>query len=86
MDLESFLSRAVSIAKSTAGDETRTRERTADVLRSLLQILLTPGLSPDIDAICREQLALPVTHASVGFHGFAIRTIVAQYFALTPVI
>lgn len=71
MDLESFLSRAVSIAKSPAGDETKTRERTAGVLRSLLQILLTPGLNPDIDAICREKLVLPVTQASVGFHGFA---------------
>ena len=71
MDLESFLSRAVSIAKSPAGDETKTRERTSGVLRSLLQILLTPGLNPDIDAICREKLVLPVTQASVGFHGFA---------------
>lgn len=68
VDLESFLSRAASIAKSTAGDETRTRERTAGVLRSLLQILHTPGLNPDIDAICREQLVLPVTQASLGFH------------------
>ncbi|KAI9442968.1 hypothetical protein H4582DRAFT_1921610 [Lactarius indigo] len=68
VDLESFLSRAVSIAKSTAIDEMRTRERTAGVLRSLLQILHTPGLNPDIDVICREQLVLPVTQASVGFH------------------
>ncbi|KAH9073451.1 hypothetical protein EDB83DRAFT_2357410 [Lactarius deliciosus] len=64
VDLESFLSRAVSIAKSTAGDEMKTRERTAGVLRSLLQILHTPGLNPDIDVICREQLVLPVTLAS----------------------
>src|SRR6266702_3285428 len=71
VDLESFLSRAVAIAKSTAGDETRARERTAGVLRSLLQILHTPGLNPDIDAICREHLVLPVTQASVGFHRFA---------------
>lgn len=68
VDLESFLSRAVSIAKSPAGDETRTRERTSGVLRSLLQILHTPGLNPDIDAICRDKLVLPVTQASVGFH------------------
>ena len=71
VDLESFLSRAVSIAKSTAGDEMKTRERTAGVLRSLLQILHTPGLNPDIDAICREQLVLPGTRASLGFHRFA---------------
>ncbi|KAH8982187.1 hypothetical protein EDB86DRAFT_2812394 [Lactarius hatsudake] len=71
VDLESFLSRAVSIAKSTAGDEMRTRERTAGVLRSLLQILHTPGLNSDIDVICREQLVLPATLASVGFHRFA---------------
>ncbi|KAF8260917.1 hypothetical protein EI94DRAFT_1747183 [Lactarius quietus] len=68
VDLESFLSRAVSIAKSPAGDETKTRERTSGVLRSLVQILHTPGLNPDIDAICRDQLVLPVTQASVGFH------------------
>jgi hypothetical protein len=72
VDLESFLSRAVSIAKSAAGDETKTRERTSGVLRSLLQILHTPGLNPDIDAICREKLVLPVTQASVGFHRFAL--------------
>jgi WD repeat-containing protein 7 len=70
VDLESFLTRAISISKSTAADETKARERTAGVLRSLLQALLTPGLNPDIDAICRDQLCLPMTQASVGFHGF----------------
>ena len=71
VDLESFLSRAVSIAKSPAGDETKTRERTCGVLRSLVQILHTPGLNPDIDAMCRDQLVLTVTQACVGFHRFA---------------
>ena len=68
VDLGSFLTRAVSIFKSTAGDEYRTRDRTAAVLRSLLQALLTPGLNPDIDTICRNRLGLPTTQASVGFH------------------
>ena len=70
VDLGSFLTRAVSISKSTAGDDTSTRERTAEVLRSFLQVLLTPGLNPDIDAICKEQLGLQATQASVGFHKF----------------
>ena len=83
VDLESFLSRAVSIAKSTAGDEMKTRERTAGVLRSLLQILHTPGLNPDIDAICREQLVLPGTQASLGFHRFVLA--VARDSTLTSV-
>jgi WD repeat-containing protein 7 len=70
VNLESFLTRAISISKSTAADETKSRERTAGVLRSLLQVLLTPGLNPDIDTICREQLGLPMTQASVGFHRY----------------
>jgi hypothetical protein len=70
VDLQSFLTRAISISKSTAADETKARERTVGVLRSLLQVLLTPGLNPDIDAICRDQLGL-LTRASVGFHKFA---------------
>jgi WD repeat-containing protein 7 len=72
VNLESFLTRAISISKSTAADETKSRERTAGVLRSLLQVLLTPGLNSDIDTICREQLGLPMTQAAIGFHRFAI--------------
>src|SRR5258708_32423823 len=72
VDLGSFLTRAVSISKSTAGDDHSTRERTAEVLRSLLQVLLTPGLNPDIDAICRDRLGLPATRASVGFYRFLL--------------
>ena len=53
------------------GDDTSTRERTAEVLRSFLQVLLTPGLNPDIDAICKDRLGLPATQASVGFHRFS---------------
>jgi len=70
VDLGSFLTRAVSISKSMAGDDTSTRERTAEVLRSFLQVLLTPGLNPDIDAICKDRLGLAATQASVGFHRF----------------
>lgn len=70
VDLGSFLTRAVSISKSTAGDDHSARERTAEVLRSFLQILLTPGLNPDIDAICRDRLGLATTQASIGFHRF----------------
>ncbi len=70
VDLGSFLTRAISISRSTAGDDTSTRERTAEVLRSLLQVLLTPGLNSDIDAICRDRLGLPATQASVGLHRF----------------
>lgn len=72
MDLGSFLTRAISISKSTAGDDYSARERTAEVLRSFLQILLTPGLNPDIDAICRDRLGLAATQASVGFHRFGL--------------
>jgi hypothetical protein len=70
VDLGSFLTRAVSISKSMVGDDTGTRERTAEVLRSFLQVLLTPGLNPDIDTICKDRLGLPATQASVGFHRF----------------
>lgn len=70
VDLGSYLTRAVSISKSVAGDDTSTRERTAEVLRSFSQVLLTPGLNPDIDAICKDRLGLPATQASVGFHRF----------------
>ena len=78
VDLGSFLTRAVSISKSTAGDDHSTRERTAVVLRSLLQVLLTPGLNVDIDAICRDRLGLPVTQASVGFYRFLLCSPTAQ--------
>lgn len=53
-----------------AGDDTSTRERTAEVLRSFLQVLLSPGLNLDIDAICKDRLGLPATQASVGFYRF----------------
>ncbi|KAH9983707.1 hypothetical protein BJV74DRAFT_849553 [Russula compacta] len=66
VDLGSFLTRAISISKSTVKREHG--NQTADILNSLLQVLLTPGLNPDIDAICRDQLGLRVTQASVGFH------------------
>jgi hypothetical protein len=83
VDLQSFLTRAISISKSTAADETKARERTVGVLRSLLQVLLTPGLNPDIDAICRDQLGLLVTRASVGLHRFAFVFVKAQESTLT---
>lgn len=70
VDLGSFLTRVVSISKSVAGDDTSTRERTAEVLRSFLQVLLTPGLNPDIDTICKDRLGLSATQAFVGFHRF----------------
>jgi hypothetical protein len=72
VDLGLFLARAVSISRSTAGDDHSARERTAEVLRSFLQVLLTPGLNHDIDAICRDQLGLSATQASIGFHRFLL--------------
>ena len=83
VDLQSFLTRAISISKSTAVDETKARERTVGILRSLLQVLLTPGLNPDIDAICRDQLGLLLTQASVGFHRFAFVSVKIQESTLT---
>jgi hypothetical protein len=74
VDLGSFLTRAVSISKSMAGDDTSTRGRAVEVLRSFLQVLLTSGLSPDIDTICKDRLGLQATLASVGFHRFGYRT------------
>lgn len=78
VDLGSFLTRAVSISKSMVGDDTSTRERTAEVLRSFLQVLLTPGLNSDIDAICKERLGLPATQASVGFHRDQLSTLIVS--------
>lgn len=77
-DLGSFLTRAVSISKSMAGDDTGTRERTAEVLRSFLRVLLTPGLNPDIDAICKDRLGLLATQASVGFHRNQASTLIVS--------
>ena len=70
VELGSFLTRAVSISKSIAGNDHGTRERTGEVLRSLLQVLLTPGLNPDIDVICKDRLGLRGTQASVGSHKY----------------
>ncbi|KAH9990289.1 hypothetical protein BJV77DRAFT_1013521 [Russula vinacea] len=84
VDLGSFLTRAVSISKSTAGDDHSTRERTAVVLRSLLQVLLTPGLNVDIDAICRDRLGLPVTQASVGFYRNQASTLIVSGNSQSP--
>ncbi|KAI0265617.1 hypothetical protein BC834DRAFT_824867 [Gloeopeniophorella convolvens] len=68
VDLEPFLARAISISKSTAGDENKARVRTAGTLRALIQTLLTPGLNTDIDSICKDKLGLFPSPVSVGQH------------------
>jgi hypothetical protein len=39
---------------------------TPQQLRSLLSVVLTPGLSEDIDYICREKLHVTASSGSVG--------------------
>ncbi|KAH9175602.1 quinon protein alcohol dehydrogenase-like superfamily [Lactarius sanguifluus] len=60
--------------------------RAPGVLRSLLQILHTPGLNPDIDVICREQLVLPATLASENPQNLAdcVNTVITFYATSLP--
>ncbi|KIK67043.1 hypothetical protein GYMLUDRAFT_216928 [Collybiopsis luxurians FD-317 M1] len=69
LDLNTFISGSLSIIKSLSTNRKQTRNilMTREHLRSILSLLLTPGLNQDIDEICYEQLGIKRTNASVGF-------------------
>ncbi|KAG5725162.1 WD repeat-containing protein 7 [Termitomyces sp. T112] len=69
LDLERFTTASVAVAKSisTNRDQTRAIFRTLERLRSVLSVLLTPGLNRDIDAVCSEKLGIRPVQTSIGF-------------------
>jgi hypothetical protein len=69
LDLQRFISEAIAVAKkiSTNKDQTRAILLTLERLRSVLSILLTPGLNNDIDDICSRRLGIQISPKSVGF-------------------
>ena len=60
---------------STSKDEVRNILRTFSRLRLLLSMLLTPGLSSDVDSICAGKLRLTRSGASVGHPSLASTTL-----------
>ncbi|GLB39841.1 putative WD40 repeats [Lyophyllum shimeji] len=69
LDLERFTTESIAVAKSisTNRDQTRAILLTLERLRSLLSVFLTPGLNPDIDAICTKTLGIRFSSVSTGF-------------------
>ncbi|KAG6884839.1 hypothetical protein C0993_007868 [Termitomyces sp. T159_Od127] len=68
LDLEHFISASVAVAKSISTNRAQTRAilRTLERLRSVLSVLLTPGLNLDIDAICFGKLGIRPSQAFSG--------------------
>jgi hypothetical protein len=68
LDLERLVVDSVALTKtiSTSRDEIRNILLTLDRLRLILSILLTPGLSDDIDSICDGKLKVMSSSATVG--------------------
>ncbi|KAJ7776775.1 hypothetical protein DFH07DRAFT_797695 [Mycena maculata] len=73
LDLERFITESTTTARliSTGRDQTRAIYSALDQLRLILSTFLTPGLNPDIDAICQEKLGAPAstTYASFSSDG-----------------
>lgn len=63
VDLEAFLSEATLGVKGISDDE---KSLALHQLRTMLLTLLTPGLSEDIDCICREKLRVATPSVSTG--------------------
>ncbi|KAF5384322.1 hypothetical protein D9615_003314 [Tricholomella constricta] len=68
LDLDRFTTESVVVAKSisTNRDQTRAILLTLERLRSVLSVLLTPGLNNDIDTICSAKLGIRPSRVSVG--------------------
>lgn len=68
LDLERLVVDSVALTKtiSTSRDEIRNILLTLDRLRLILSILLTPGLSDDVDSICDGKLKVMPSSATVG--------------------
>ncbi|KAJ6584436.1 hypothetical protein B0H19DRAFT_1105047 [Mycena capillaripes] len=69
LDLEQFITESSTTARliSTGRDQTRAIYSALDRLRLILSTLLTPGLNPDMDALCREKLGVSVSAVHAGF-------------------
>jgi WD repeat-containing protein 7 len=66
VDLEGFLSEAMIAVRAVNVEKKPTISSTPQRLRALLSTILTPGLSQDIDNICRERLQIAASSGSVG--------------------
>ncbi|KAI0053216.1 WD40 repeat-like protein [Auriscalpium vulgare] len=86
VDLEPFLSRAVSIAKALSNEEGKDAglPPTVGVLRAMLAALLTPGINSGIDSICKNGLQLLFSSASVGYHHNDANSLIAMSNAQAP--
>ncbi|EAU86217.2 hypothetical protein CC1G_03428 [Coprinopsis cinerea okayama7 len=75
--LERFVQVAVAVTRtiSTSKDEVETILRTFDRLRLLLAVVLTPGLSPDLDSVCSGKLNLPPAIVGVGLSSLKTTTL-----------
>ncbi|KAJ6554909.1 hypothetical protein DFH09DRAFT_1493798 [Mycena vulgaris] len=69
LDLERFITETTTTARliSTGRDQTRAIYSALDQLRLILSTFLTPGLNPDMDALCQEKLGLSLSTVHVGF-------------------
>lgn len=69
LETERFITDTIAIAKtiSTSRDQTRAILQSLDHLRIILSTLLTPGLSDDVDSICKGKLGINDSDISVGF-------------------
>jgi WD repeat-containing protein 7 len=69
LNLNTFISDSLLIIKSLSTNKRQTRDilLARENLRSILSLLLTPGLNQDIDEICYEQLGIKRVKTSVGF-------------------
>ncbi|KAK7061717.1 WD-repeats-region domain-containing protein [Favolaschia claudopus] len=76
VDLEEFITDSSTTARliSTGRDQTRAIYSARDRLRLLLSTLLTPGLSTDMDTLCREQLGVSSSMVHTGFFGVQKRS------------
>ncbi|KAL4259622.1 WD40-repeat-containing domain superfamily protein [Pleurotus pulmonarius] len=83
-DVDHFLSISNSVTRSisTGLEQTRAIYSTLDRLRAMLSILLTWGVSQDIDTICRTQLAIS---SSVSSHGIISRESVVLFASAAPI-
>ncbi|KAF8065183.1 hypothetical protein FPV67DRAFT_1501698 [Lyophyllum atratum] len=68
LDLECFTTQSITVAKSisTNRDQTRAILLTLERLRSVLSVLLTPGLNDDIDTICSATLGIQPSPVCTG--------------------
>jgi len=74
LDLERLIVDSVSVTRtiSTSKDEIREILKALDRLKLVLSILLTPGLSEDIDAICYGKLGAYPSSATLGMSRYFV--------------